>query len=481
MILWIKNNKLWKLWTGLSLAVRTSLAIMTASFFQSGMKLLFTPIFTRILTKSEYGIITLFDSVQTTLGTVTMLSLSASVYSRGMQEFKGDRNRFTSSLLMLSNLCTGAVGIVFIVFHQKVEELVGLSAALSLIMFANFFFLPAYNFWIARQRFEYRYRGLLIATILLNIFSPLVAVVMILNSSGDHAFAKIAGSEIVLMFAYIPLYINTFYKSKWKISWKYVSYGLKFNLPLVPHYASQQILSSCDRIMISNMVDTASAGVYGLSYQVSSVIRIVWTSINTVLVPWEYDKIESGKTEDIKKLTRVLIVAYGAACVGVMFVAPEVIRIFAPASYYEGIYVMAPVIAGVFFSGLYSLLAILEFYYKKNIYVMAASSVAAVSNVILNWIFIPVFGYQAAAYTTLACYAFYALLHAINLKRLKIDYFYDMKTIAVLSAAVILISLIVVRTYDGIAVRYGLLCCLLVIAFSKRKVLIEAVVSLKKK
>lgn len=106
---------------------------------------------------------------------------------------------------------------------------------------------------------------------------------------------------------------------------------------------------------------------------------------------------------------------------------------------------------------------------------------SAILNVILNWIFIPIFGYQAAAYTTLACYCFYALLHALNLKRLKVFHYYDMKTIAGLSFDVILISIIIAQTYDGFAIRYSLLGILLLIAFVKRKVIINALFTLKKK
>lgn len=475
----LKNNKIVKAWNGLSLAVRTSIAIMIASFFQSGMKLLFVPVFTRMLTTTEYGIVTVFESVQTTLGTITMLSLHASCYSRGMQEFKEDRDLFTSSLLFLSNVCTIVVGAVFLAMGNWITIQLKLSAPLLVLMFVCFLFLPAYNFWIARQRFEYKYQGMLIVTILINLLSPIFAVILVSNFDGDKGFAKIMGAEIVLLTVQIILYIRTFSKSHWKIKWDYVKYGFRFNLPLVPHYASQQILTSCDRIMIQSLIDSASAGIYGLSYQVASVVRIVWTSINTVLVPWEYDKIEAGKVEDIRRLTRVLMLCYAAACIGIMFVAPEVIHIFAPSSYHEGVYVIPPVIAGVFFSGMYSLLAILEFYYKKNIYVMVASTLAAVLNVILNFIFIPMFGYQAAAYTTLACYAVYAFLHAMNLVRLKIAYFYDLKALAMMSVAMIGICLVVAKTYNGILIRYALLLAMLVVVFIKRKMLLEIFLSLK--
>lgn len=469
------------MWSNLSLPVRTSIAIMIASFFQSGMKLIFVPIFTRLMTTSEYGVVTVFEDIQTTLGTITMLSLSASCYNRGMQEFKQDRDRFTTSLLFLSNLCTLTVGVFFIVFHRELSTLLKLPGLLMFIMFLNFIFMPAYNFWIARQRFEYRYRGMLIVTVLINIFSPLFALGLILILPGDKSLSKIMGSEIVLMLAYITLYVVTIKKSSGKFKRGYMKYGLHFNIPLIPHYASQQILSSSDRIMIQAMIDSASAGIYGLSYQVATVVRIIWTSINTVLIPWEYDKVESGDIDSIKRLTRTLIVFYGVLCVGVMFVAPEVIRIFAPSSYHDGIYVIPPVIAGTFFTGLYSMLAILEFYYKKNVYVMIASTIAAILNVILNWIFIPIFGYQAAAYTTLFCYVVYAMLHAYNLKRLKLSHYYDMKAIYILSALVIAISLFVARTYDGFILRYSLLLVLLLIAFIKRKTLMETVLSLKKK
>lgn len=465
----------------MSIEVRTSLAIMTANFFQSGMKLLFVPVFTRLLSTTEYGVVTVFESVQGTLGTITMLSLWSNVYNRGMQEFKADRNRFTASLLFLGNVATLAVGIAFLAFYKQIMPYFSLTSYLWLIMFANFLFLPAYNFWIARQKFEYHYQKMLILTIIVNILSPIFAVMMILAPVSDKAMAKILGSEIILMAAYVPIYISVFHSSAWKIKWSYVKYGLKFNIPLIPHYASQQILSACDRIMISHLVDEASAGIYGLSYQIATVVYMIWTAINAVLVPWTYNKIELGETESIKRQTRNLIVAYAAVCVGIMFFAPEVIRVFVPSGYHEGIYILAPVIGGTFFNALFNLFALLEFYYKKTVYVMIASTAAAALNIILNWIFIPVFGYQAAAYTTLACYFIYALMHALNLVRLDAVRYYDMKTIAKLSLAMILVSIIIAQTYDGFILRYSLLAVVISAAFMKRDVIIEALLALKKK
>lgn len=457
----------------MSIEVRTSLAIMVTSFFQAGMKLLFVPVFTRLLSTSEYGVVTVFESIQNMLGTITMMSIWTNVYNRGMQEFKTDRDKFTASLLFLGNICTLTVGAVFLFLHKQIMPFFSLTGFLWIVMFANFLFLPAYNCWIARQKFEYHYRSMLIVAIAINILSPIAAVIMIFTPVSDKAAAKIFGTEVIMMLAYIPIFIFAFKKSNWKVKWEYVKYGMKFNIPLIPHYASQQILSSCDRIMISYMVDEASAGIYGLSYQIATVVHMVWVAVNSVLIPWTYNKIESGGDMDIKKQTKNIITAYAAVCVGVMFIAPEVVKIFVPAKYYEGIYIIAPVIGGTFFVAVFNLFSLLEFYYKKTVYVMIVSLIAAILNLILNRMFIPVYGYQAAAYTTLVCYCLYAFMHAYNLLKLKVAHYYDMKAIAKLSCSMIFISIVIVWTYDGFILRYSLLLIIIIIAFIKRNTIIK--------
>lgn len=481
MLGFVKRTKLYSLWNSLNIGVKASVAIMIANFYQPAINTVLYIIITRLLTTKELGIVTVYDSIQSMVAILAMMSLHTTVYNRGMQEFKDDRDSFTVSLLLLSNISTLLVGILVSAFFVNINDRVGIPIVLWLVMFATFLFQPAYNMWIARQKFEYKYKGMLIISIMSNTISPIMAIVLICSPMKDKSAAKVIGAEVSLIVVYIIIYAYLLIINKGGIKRKYILYGVRFNLPLIPHYASQQVLASCDQVMIKMMVSTSSAGIYGLAYKASSVVRIVWTSINAALIPWEYEKIEQGKRKEIKELTRNLIIIYAVVCIVIMLVAPEVVKIFAPQKYYDGIMVMAPIIGGVFFSGLYSLLAILEFYYKKTIYVMVASTIAAVLNVILNWIFIPLYGYQAAAYTTLACYFLYAMLHAINLYRLKLTYFYDMKIIYILSGIVLAISMIVTRLYSGYIVRYAFVAMILILGVIKREYILDNIRKLRSK
>ncbi len=101
--------------------------------------------------------------------------------------------------------------------------------------------------------------------------------------------------------------------------------------------------------------------------------------------------------------------------------APEAISILAPRSYHGAIWVIPPVAASVFFMFLYNLFGNVEFYFEENKFIMIASVLGAVLNIILNYIFVPLCGYIAAGYTTLFCYIVYSLSHYIFMKKVDDD------------------------------------------------------------
>ena len=58
-----------------------------------------------------------------------------------------------------------------------------------------------------------------------------------------------------------------------------------------------------------------------------------------------------------------------------------------------------PVTAGVFFTAMYSIYMRVELFYKQSGFATIATSIAALSNIALNYIFIQLFGAVAAGYS----------------------------------------------------------------------------------
>ena len=261
-------------------------------------------------------------------------------------------------------------------------------------------------------------------------------------------------------------------KAKFKLRIDYCIYALKFNIPLIPHYMSMYILASSDRIMITKMIDTTSTAIYSVAYTVASVIQILWTSIEASLSPWIYERLDVQDEESVRKTSGQIMLTFAVFCLGCTLFAPEIMTILAPDSYKAGIYAIPAIAGGVYFTAVYSLYMRIELFYKKTTFATVASTIAAISNIILNYIFIKLFGFVAAGYTTMVCYALLALLHYINVKKKKYDDAIDNKKILEISIVVIVVSILISILYSNRLLRYSFILIISLAAFIKRKAII---------
>lgn len=228
----------------MSPVAKTSLVLIIAKFFQKGLAMISSPIFTRIMPSSEYGIISTFTSWQSVLYIVATLNMSSGVFNNGMLEFKEDRDSFTFSILILANLCTCACVGVFFLFYKWLKPLLDMPDILLWVMLAYFFVTPAYNYWLGRSRFEYSYKQLFLVSILTSFFSTVAAIFLVLFTPENmKAIVKVLTTETVAILLGIIFYIRTVVKSHAKLKFTYWKYAIAINLPLVPHYLSMYVLS----------------------------------------------------------------------------------------------------------------------------------------------------------------------------------------------------------------------------------------------
>ena len=115
-----------------------------------------------------------------------------------------------------------------------------------------------------------------------------------------------------------------------------------------------------------------------------------------------------------------------------------------------------------------------ELFYDANKFTMFISMFGAGLNLLLNYSFIPIFGYVAAGYTTLVCYVIFSIGHYLNMNRIakkKIgNSIYKPLPILLMSAMVIVLSLLVSFLYMFTIVRYAVVALILIatIIFRKR-------------
>ena len=460
----------------MSPVAKTSLVLIIAKFLQKGLAFISNPIFTRIMPSSEYGVISTFSSWQTIVYIILTLNMASGVFNNGMLEFKDDRDGFTFSILTLANSITVFFVGVYFLFKGWLQPFFDMPDILMLLLLLYCFFSPAYDYWLGRNRFEYKYKSIFIVTALTSILSTVAAILLVLVSPDDQkAIAKVSATEGVAILTGVAFYIYMMIKGRKRFQFKYWKYALAINLPLIPHYLSMYILSSSDRIMITKLVNTSATAIYNVAYSVAAVVLIFWNAVDAAYAPWIYQKMEVKDYKALQRRAQEVILLFAGCAIFVTLFAPEIIRILGPEEYYEGVYIIPPVVAGVFFTAIFSLYMRVELYLKKSTTIMAATVGAALANLILNYIFIKSVGYWAAAYTTMVCYMLLAVFHAFNLKRLGYGDVYNNKMNALISVivCVVIISLSVLYQHD--IIRYALIAVMLILAVIYRKKLIGLV------
>ena len=452
--------------------IRASIWFLICTFMQRGISVITTPIFTRLLSTSEYGQYGVFTSWLGIASAVVTLNLCYGMYSQGLIKFEEDRDRFSSSLQGLALVLVTAWTVAYLITRKAINVLTGLTTAQTLLLLVMVWTSTVFNFWATSKRVNYDYRLLVVLTIVVSLLKPVFGIAMVVNSD-DKVTARIFGLALVELIGYGWMFFVQMRQGRTFYNHKYWRYALLFCIPLVPHYLSQVVLSSVNRIMIANMVGDSQAGIYNLANSISTLAALLNTALIQTVEPWMFRSMKGKRIDRMKTVAYPALIAVALVNLLLIAFAPEAVAVFAPQEYLEAIWVIPPISISVFFNFSYVLYAEIEFYFEKTSYLSLATLVGAALNVILNLLFIPVFGYLAAGYVTLVCYAVFALLHYAVMRRISRRQFgvspYSAKVIGGLSLAFTIAGLSYLAFYENIALRYGITLLLLLVVFVKRK------------
>ncbi len=477
-------SKVQKIYKELPIQVKASGWFFVCSLIQKAISVISTMIFTRIISTEDYGIISIYNSWSDILYIVATLNLATGVYNVGMTRFSDKKDEFNSSLQMLALVWTGGFSLIFLFMYKYIKNVIHLSPMLVYVMLITFLVLPAYYLWSAKQRYENKYKALVIVTVTYAVTILVVSLLAILNAS-NKSEAKIVSNAIVTLAFGGALFCRNLWFRGPKVEKKYVVFALKFNIPMIPAFLSMVVLNQIDRIMISNQVSLSKAGIYSVAYSAAMFISILSTAINATYNPWLMQRIKDREFNSISEVTKLISVFFAAGLIVFIILAPELVKIMASDKYYEAVYIIPPVAASTFFTLIYSYYCPFAQYFLKMKFLVFVNIGVAGLNVLLNYIFINAFGYLAAGYTTYICYLLYGWGTVFYVKKLINKEFgrtqvYDEIFLTIITVVLSFVMILINFLYDEYIFRYILLMVLLLVLYCKRKMLKNLVIKLRK-
>lgn len=388
--------------------IRMGSVYLIANVINKAIAFITIPIFSRMLTTGEYGIVSTYTSYVMILQYFMGLASEYTVRNAYV-DYKEEIPQYMSSMFMLSCLCSGFVSLFALLTNYFVVHIS--TSVLCICCLIHSFMTYINNAMSMKLMMDNNYlkRALFMAGP--NLLSSILGIILIILLPNNKVIGRIIGYVIALSIFGVITLVITWRQSKVKMSKKYWRYILKISPPLIVHGLSVMSLSQLDRIMITSMRSSAETGMYSIIYSLSMIAMSVTSAIEGIWTPWFTKKYSNKEYATINIRAQQYLYLASFMMADIMLVAPEVLKFMTPQSYWGGIVMIPPLVLSSYFIYMYSFFVNLELHEKTTKIIAITTLIAAICNIVLNYIFIPRYGAIAAAVATLISYILSFLLH----------------------------------------------------------------------
>ena len=411
------------------------------------------PIVTRVLSTEQMGIANTFISTRNTVVIIITCSVYAYVH-KAMIEFKDEKKSYIFSIIVFSILAVVISFCISLIFKEKLMKLLSLDNFLYYWLFISCLGFALYS--IADYYCIFQNKYYIVAMIVLSVgpISQFLSVGLSYVLENDKYIGRVIGLDFVYLLVAVCLIVWMFVGRKPKFKTKYVKTTLAFTIPIIPHLLSQMVLTQCDLVMISYFCGSSKSGIYSMGHTVGFLALTVMSQIMASWSPWVYRRMEDKEFKTIFDNSKLIVLVGAFISIGLLTISTELIKIFLTDVYSPCIYIVPTLVVAMFFQFIYIFVYDFQFFNKKAKSIAASSIVAAIFNLITNYIFIPKFGFLAAGFTTLASYFVLLMINYFFTVRIGINKVYDIKQLFAWTIVVGVYALICVKLKNEFIVRY---------------------------
>ena len=480
-------KKIKEKYIAIPIQAKLALWITICTLVQKGISVVTVPIFTRMMDTTSYGRVSAYFSWLNIISIICSFKLGAGVYNKGLSKYKDEQEKFCLTMQYTTSLITVIIFIIYLIFHKWINYLTDMSTVITCLMFIQVFFSTAMGFWSVRQQYLFKYKQVACATLIYAILNPILGLFFVCNTAyGNRDIARIASVVLAEVIIGLFFYVINVKDGKGIFKKEHSIFAIKFNVPLIPHYFSEYILNQSDRIMIQKLCTYSSVAFYSVAYNAGMLMTIITGSLNQAITPWLYQSLDKEEFDKIEQVLIGLSLIILLPMIIFIALAPEAILILAGRAYSSAAYVIPPVAGSVVFLFLYTNFANIEFYFDYNNFTMYISMIGAGLNIVFNYIFIKLFGYVAACYTTFFCYFVYCTGHYFFMEYIICKnygrHLIDWRKLFGIFTIMLFLMIIMSLLYSITVVRYVIIIVVLVYIIYKRKLIMDkANMFLKKK
>ena len=397
----------------MNLQNKNTLFNLLSPIILNGINFFSIPIYTRILGPDQYGIVSVYSTWVSIFSILFGLQVQGSIGSAFSHISSKNKYEYLSSILLLGLFSSIISFFASLIFIKPISNTLLLNINVVICCFIQSIATFIINFSLLSFTFlKKAEKSLLISSITSISTTVLSLVFLYFVYSGENRFlGRIYGQIWPMILISTALALYFLIRGKFSFKKNYIIFCLPICIPLILHALSHIVLAQSDKLMIQHMLNNKEAGIYGFVVTFTSVLTVIWGALNNSWVPFYYDDLKSGNFTLLLSKTRGYLLNYSIISIVFVLWAPEVVKIFAPPSFWSCTSLLPFLVLSSYFIFLYSFPVNFEFYNRKTLSIAIGTIGAAVINISLNYLFIQFLGILGAAIATLIAHVFLFLFH----------------------------------------------------------------------
>ena len=387
--------------------------------------LVMIPIITRLMPdKTYFGISDMANTIVSFGAAIAVMGMYDAMYRMFFEKDDAEyKKRVCSTTVVFVYVTAVIVGIAVLLSKNFLSRyFLGSTECAFIIYYVAFNVMTdTVNTIIASPTRMQNHRKTYLAT---NITGPLVSYAMsiILLKQGHYYIAMPLGllcSSLTIHVIY--LIINRKWFSIKLFDLKLLKAMLPIGLPMAVNVLTYWVFHSCDRLMITNLMNVGEAGVYAIGSKLGHASQLVYTAF---AAGWQYFAFSTMKEDDQVESNSAVFEYLGVISFTItMFVCVlsfPIFDILFTDEYLPG-YIVAPYLfLAPLLLMLFQVIANQFLVIKKTWPNMIILIIGAASNVLFNYILIPVMGIEGAAIGTLIGYVVSLTIASVTLIRMRL-------------------------------------------------------------
>ncbi len=381
-----------------------------------GLGLISLPIFTKLLSKGEYGELALMQSMIAVITPILIIGVHGSLANVYLKK-KSELSKFSGTVLLFLLFSIVFFSLIFVCAHRELA--LGLNMSVQtltagfIIAVLNVPFL-LYNSLLTASRKSRQFATISFFQSFLTLLFSLGLIYTVCKN--DKLDGRIWGQLIAFFILSFWALFQLIKRAKFCFVRKHIHFALKFGLPLLPHALSGVILAQFDRLMIGDINGKEDTALYSVAYNIGNLMFVFAAALNKTWVPRFYDWVSSqnwGKIEESAKTFNLIAIV---VAIGMIFFSQEIFILLVDAKFHQSVGIVPLIVLSGYVTLLYLFYGNYSFYYEKTGLIAINTISAGICNISLNYWLIPLYGYEIAALTTLISYLLLFVLHYLNAK-----------------------------------------------------------------